>query len=194
MLKALKKLFKIIIFHPFGMSMPSSSVVKIPRNIINPKKISIGNRTYIGPFSQLNAISEYVGIKLQGQICIGSDVHIGGHCQIHAMQNIVIEDGVVLSEYVYISDASHGNLNPLDGLIMKQPLMSKGIVRIKRGVFVGYGAAILPGVILDEYCVVAARSVVTHSFPAYSMVAGSPARLIKTFDHISAKWVSVSTA
>jgi acetyltransferase-like isoleucine patch superfamily enzyme len=38
------------------------------------------------------------------------------------------------------------------------------------------------GVNLGDYCVVGANSVVTHSFPAGSVIAGAPARLVKTLD------------
>ena len=52
-------------------------------------------------------------------------------------------------------------------------------VRIEKYVFIGAGAIILPGVTLHEGAVVAAGSVVNRSVPAYTMVAGAPARPIR---------------
>ena len=103
------------------------------------------------------------------------------------MDEITIGDGCVLSEHVYITDLMHG-LHPDQGLIMQQPLQSKGPVRIGSGCFLGYRAAIMPGVTLGDHCVVGANSVVTKSFPAYSMLVGSPARLVRSYNRKTAKW------
>ena len=52
-------------------------------------------------------------------------------------------------------------------------------VTIERGVWLAAGSIILPGVTVGEGSIVAAGSVVSRDVPAYTMVAGNPARAIK---------------
>jgi acetyltransferase-like isoleucine patch superfamily enzyme len=47
----------------------------------------------------------------------------------------------------------------------------------------------MPGVALGDHCIVGANSTVTHSFPAYSMVGGSPARLLKQYCAEDRAWL-----
>ena len=53
-------------------------------------------------------------------------------------------------------------------------------VRICKNAWVGAGATILPGVTVGENAVVAAAAVVTKDVPANTIVAGNPAKIIKT--------------
>jgi lipopolysaccharide O-acetyltransferase len=66
------------------------------------------------------------------------------------------------------------------GSILKLPLVSKGPIDIGEETWIGYRCIILSGVQLGRNCVVAAGSVVTKSFPEYSVIGGNPARLIKS--------------
>jgi acetyltransferase-like isoleucine patch superfamily enzyme len=192
-LGALKRYIKDRLNRPRGIVLGENSIIMLPRWLHHRERIRIGARTTIGRFAVLNPLPSRDGIAYDGRIHIGDDVYIGGYCQIHAMAPLEIGDGAVLSEHVYISDTSHG-LNPLHGPIMTQPLESKGPVRIGKSVFVGFGAAVLPGVTLGDHCVVGTRAVVTRSFPPYSMVAGSPARRIKVFDLETREWVPAPDA
>lgn len=54
-----------------------------------------------------------------------------------------------------------------------------GSVRIERGVFIGLGSIILPGVILGEGCYVGAGSVVTASIPSGMLAAGNPCKILR---------------
>lgn len=56
---------------------------------------------------------------------------------------------------------------------------SKGNVTIGNDVWIGFGASVLSGVRIGNGAVVAARAVITSDVPAYTIVAGNPARAIR---------------
>jgi len=174
----------------YGMKVGKSCTVGQPRELSGAENIHIGDRTLIRVGAWLAAYPSYAGRTFQAELRIGSDVYIGGFATITAIQRVTIGDGCVLSEFVYVSDHSHG-FNPTRGLIAEQPLVSKGEVSIGAHSFVGYQACILPGVVLGSHCVVGANSVVTRSFPDYSMVAGTPANLVATFSLTEGRWLRV---
>ncbi|MGI6469941.1 MAG: DapH/DapD/GlmU-related protein [Paludibacteraceae bacterium] len=55
-------------------------------------------------------------------------------------------------------------------------------VHIDDGVNIGVGVIIMPGVTIGRGASVGAGSVVTKDVPPYSVVVGSPAKVIKTFE------------
>lgn len=55
----------------------------------------------------------------------------------------------------------------------------KGDTKIGDDVWIGYDATIMPGVKVGSGAVIASKSVVTSDVPAYSVVGGNPAKVIK---------------
>jgi acetyltransferase-like isoleucine patch superfamily enzyme len=55
-------------------------------------------------------------------------------------------------------------------------------VRVGPNVWIGFDSCVLPGVNIGEGAVVGARSVVTEDVPAYTVVAGNPARFVRRLD------------
>ena len=64
---------------------------------------------------------------------------------------------------------------------LKRPIVSKGPVRIGDNVWIGDKATILPNVSIGNGAIIAANAVVTKDVPPYSVAAGNPAKIIKTF-------------
>lgn len=90
---------------------------------------------------------------------------------------VTIEDGVNIGPKVIISahDSSYHCVDP------EIPIITKKVL-IKRGVYIGAGSIILPGVTIGEYSIVAAGSVVTKDVLPRTIVAGVPAKVIGNVD------------
>jgi len=57
---------------------------------------------------------------------------------------------------------------------------ARGDIVVGNDVWIGLGATIRSGVTIGDGAVVGARSVVSHNVPAYGVVAGNPAALVRT--------------
>ncbi|MBL0744467.1 sugar O-acetyltransferase [Chryseolinea lacunae] len=106
-------------------------------------------------------------------IKIGKNVFINHACSFLDMGGITIEDDVQIGPRTNLVTENH----PVDPS-MRKHLDLKSIL-IKRNVWIGAGATILPGVTIGENSIVAAGAVVNKDVPANTIVGGVPARVIK---------------
>jgi acetyltransferase-like isoleucine patch superfamily enzyme len=94
---------------------------------------------------------------------------------------VVLEADVLLAPSVLITDHEFSRVEKSGGRIF-----------IGRNCWLGIGAVIACGsgdLNLGRNSVVAANAVVTQSFPPFSVIAGNPARVVKTYDQQSGEWV-----
>jgi len=184
----LKNILKRLMYGPpRGMGAGIEVYIEKPYRISNAGCIRVGDRTRIYTGATIGPVNEYAGEYFSPRIEIGSDCYFGRNLYMFCISKITVGDGSVFSEEVYISDSNHG-YDPEAGLIIKQRLIHGGDISIGKSCFIGLRAAIMPGVTLGDHCVVGTGSVVTTSFPAYSMVWGSPARLIMSYDPVAKVW------
>lgn len=90
---------------------------------------------------------------------------------------ITIEDDVLFGPNVAVYSSSH-NYKDIKTAIKNQGYWSAPVT-IKKGAWLGINSVILPGVTIGENAVVGANSIVKNDVPNYTVVAGSPAVVIK---------------
>lgn len=116
---------------------------------------------------------------------IGRQCWIGEYTHITCINKLTIGDGLLTGRFVLISDNNHGSSfceeeqrqRPQD-----RPLSSKGPITIGNNVWIGDKATILGDVTIGDGSIIAANAVVTKDVPAYSVVVGNPARVIKQIE------------
>lgn len=156
-------------------------------NIMSPANISFGDNCDIADNAVIAPLVHHGGNNYPSQIIFGNNIHIGNSNRIASMTKVVIEDDVLFAAFVHISDHSH-DYRDVGKSISKQGVYSKGPVIIRRGAWLSFGCHILAGVTVGECAVVAANSVVTKDVPAYSVVAGNPARVVKKYNFDLREW------
>ena len=108
------------------------------------------------------------------EIRVGRNVFVNQNCTFYDLGGLDIGDEVMIGPNVQLITAGH----PLDPA-MRKTTIGKPIV-IERNVWIAAGATVIGGVTIGENSVVAAGSVVTRDVPANTLVAGNPARVIRT--------------
>lgn len=158
--------------------------------ICGQKYIHIGDGTNFGAHLTLTAWDSFCCKNKDGDsfvqkftptIEIGQSGYFGAYNHITCINKIRIGDNILTGKWVTITDNNHGDttLEMLECPPLHRKLTTNGEVNIGDNVWIGDKVTILSGVTIGNSVVVAANSVVTKDVPAYSVVAGNPAKIIK---------------
>jgi acetyltransferase-like isoleucine patch superfamily enzyme len=110
---------------------------------------------------------------------IGRDSYIGMNSVLNGFAaRLIIGSNVSIAQNVNIMVDSGPNASPAMQRVFP---IEKGPVTIGNHCWIGASVIIMPNVNLGEFCIVAANSYVNASFPAFSIIGGIPARLIRSF-------------
>ena len=138
--------------------------------IFHPENVHLGRNVYVGHRSILKGY-------YKNTLHIGDETWIGQMCFMHSAGGLSIGAGVGIGPGVMMITSTHEELGrshaPLDSPVSFAPIVIEAEVNI------GMGAIILPGVTIGRGARVGAGAVVTHDVEAFSIVAGSPARLLR---------------
>lgn len=135
-----------------GLGAAVWGLARIHDGVVLGEHTSVGEMTYVGR-----------GAK------IGDHTRIGAQCYI--VDHVTIGERCFIAPMVTFTNDRHPVVN--------NPCFKRESPVLEDDVSIGANATILPGVTLHRGCTVGAGSVVTKDVPAYTTVAGNPARRLR---------------
>jgi acetyltransferase-like isoleucine patch superfamily enzyme len=149
-----------------GVNRLGSNAKVVGRPLINNRHVSVGDDF------MLWSVHRKTHLGGTGTIDIGDNVFLNSGVVILAFDRIEIEDDVAMATEVFVTDSDN---HPLADRPMRQ-----APVTIGRGAWLATRTTVLAGVRIGRRAVVAAGSVVTSDVPDDTLVAGVPARPVRT--------------
>lgn len=150
--------------------------------VVGGEFISVGRDCVFHQEVELYAFRQIRNQTFEPKIFIGNQCNLGRNNKITATNSIEFGDGVLTGGYVTITDNNHGKFSAEELAVAPddRPIYSKGGIVIGKNVWIGEKATILGNVHIGEGAIVAANAVVTKDVPANSIVAGVPARVVRS--------------
>ena len=115
-----------------------------------------------------------------GEIYVDDAVYIGPFCRFYGKGGIWIGEGTIFGPEVTVISTMPWYEDPaslpFEAGVKPMP------VRIGKGVWVGYGATLCPGILIGEGAVIGMGAVVTEDVPPGAVVGGNPARVVRMRD------------
>jgi len=134
-------------------------------DLVNLYGCEIGAETKIGAFVEIR-----------------KTVTIGERCKIQAFafipEGVSVGDGVFIGPHVCFTNDLFPRAINLDGTLQSTDDWTTVPTIVGKGAAIGANATILCGIKIGEFALIGAGSVVVNDVPAYSVVAGNPARVL----------------
>ena len=135
-------------------------------HFINLYGCEVGDNTKIGAF-----------VEVQKNARIGKNCKISSHTFV--CEGVTIEDNVFVGHGVVFINDSYPRATTLNGDLQTEQDWTVEPTLVRKGASIGSGATVLANVTIGEHALVGAGSVVTRDVPAFAVVAGNPARILR---------------
>ncbi len=156
--------------HALARTIHAHTPVRIERGVrfvnIEHGSVTLGRKVHL-----------YEGVRIDlhsraARVSIGALTFINRRSEIIAVDSVSIGERCAISWDVSITDTDGHQLSHVD--------TSTAPVTIGNHVWIGARATILKGVTIGDGAVIAAGSIVTRDVPAHTLVAGAPAKVVRT--------------
>jgi acetyltransferase-like isoleucine patch superfamily enzyme len=134
---------------------------------INLYGCQIGDETKIGAF-----------VEIQKNATVGRRCKISSHTFV--CEGVTIEDNVFIGHGVTFINDSYPRATTPDGGLQTEKDWRVETTVVKKGASIGSGSTILSKVVIGENAIVGAGSVVTRDVPPNVIVAGNPAKVLRS--------------
>lgn len=145
-----------------------------PLSDVQSKKIGKGTRIW-----QFVVVLQGAKIGSDCNICahtlIENDVFIGDNVTVKS--GVYIWDGITIEDNVFIGPCATFTNDKMPRSKVYPDAFSK--ITVEEYASIGANATLLPGVTIGKYAMVGAGAVVTKDVPAYAVVVGNPAKIIR---------------
>ncbi|MCF7784615.1 MAG: acyltransferase [Prosthecobacter sp.] len=138
--------------------------------ICNQGSFHLGRGVCFRSFRTKTRIDVFKGASLN----IGDGCYINDGVNICCSTSITIGTNTKIADWVVLYDTDFHPIEPTS------PVHSESIT-LGKNVWIGARAMILPGSVIGDHSVIAAGAIVRGHIPAWSIAAGIPAKVIKTF-------------
>ncbi|WP_020539170.1 CatB-related O-acetyltransferase [Lewinella cohaerens] len=145
------------------------------KNIIKNPNIIVGDYTYYDDFEDVQNFEKNVKYHFD---FVGDQLIIGKFCMIASDVTFIMNGANHLTEAIStypFAIFGHGWENAMEG----KTYPTKGNTVIGNDVWIGHRATIMPGVAVGDGAIIATNATVTKDVPAYAVVGGNPAKVIK---------------
>lgn len=140
-------------------------------HVRNPHGISVGARVEMEHDLYLKLVAANARLR------IGDYAFLGRGCEIDVSVSVIIGAHTLLAPGVFITDHHHRNAR---GARLDEQGIDSSAVVIGADVWLGTGCTVMPGVTIGDGAIVGSGAVVTSDVEAYAIVAGVPARFLRT--------------
>lgn len=134
---------------------------------INLYGCQIGDETKIGTF-----------VEIQKNASVGRRCKISSHTFV--CEGVTIEDNVFIGHGVTFINDSYPRATTPEGALQTEKDWKVETTVVKCGASIGSGSTILSKVVIGENAIVGAGSVVTRDVPPNAIVAGNPAKVLRS--------------
>jgi acetyltransferase-like isoleucine patch superfamily enzyme len=144
---------------------------------LSKRGIVFGDRCTVGRFSTIRPTNILIDEPGEG-LKMGNHSNIGSYSYVGCSGYIDIGESVIMGPRVNLLAENH-NFGRGD-IPIKQQGVKRGFIKIEDNCWIGANVTIVSGVTIGAGSVIAAGSIVTKDVPSNSVVAGIPARIVKS--------------